>query len=84
MSISEAINSELITPPLVEEYIDLSCGKVEPSVYFFISQKNWRVYECVEEADEEEILRFVEQSGYFDFLSCQDEDIYSLEDGKPL
>ncbi len=36
------------------------------------------------EASDEELLRFAEKAGEFDFLADESEDIYTLEDGEPV
>ena len=59
-------------------------NQIEPSRYVLSLCNDWKFYENFEEATDEDILRFVENSSAFDFLKDPEEDIYSLNDGEEI
>lgn len=75
---------QFIPFPQEDQYYDLSFAYVVPSSYVVAPRKGWKLTQVQEEATDEEVLRYIERSGYLDFLSNPEEDIYGLDDGKAV
>lgn len=67
------------SPIPIESYYDFSVNQNVPSIYIC-----WDKTIADKEATDEEILRHAAQSPAFAFLKEPEENIYTLEDGKPL
>ncbi len=83
MKLTEEIQDQFITYPEQEQYFDLTSAPV-PSLYVVASAEGWKIFEAEAEASDKDILRFIEESEYLDFLNRPEEDIYALDDGEAV
>ncbi|MDP2755968.1 MAG: hypothetical protein Q8P40_16525 [Nitrospirota bacterium] len=73
-----------LTFPLNEAYCDFNQPKVVPSVYVIGNNRIGKFFVEGEDNLNEEMLKYAEISGSFDFLSNPEEDIYTFDDGESI
>ena len=83
MQIARNNADQYIIKPPQNQFFDFNQVCV-PSLYVVLPQAGWKVTIDEEEATDGEMLRCLEKSEHFDFLNNPEENIYGLDDGKPV
>ena len=73
-----------LTFPVNDVYCDFNQPRTVPSLYGIGSNRTGKFLIEGEDSLNEQILRYAEKSGSFDFLSNPEEDIYTWNDGESL
>ncbi len=73
-----------LTFPLNDTYCDFNQPKVVPSVYAIWNNRIGKFFVEGEDNLNNEMLKYAEKSGSFDFLSNSEEDIYTFDDGESI
>ena len=70
---------------LLEKLTPEEQAEVETFTMFVIARRNLRKLKILtDDISTEELTQLVMDSGSFDWLDAPEEDIYSIEDGKPV
>jgi len=85
VEISEAINMTNRLNQLLEKMTPQEQSEVEIFAAFVIAHRNiQKPLVLTDDISSQELMQLVESSGSFDWLDAEEEDVYSLEDGKPV